>query len=310
MTLTLTVDADRWHHHLRSVAEPLGDRLIPVVKGNGYGFGRQRLCAEARAFSDIVAVGTVHELDIYAGPDAWDGDAVVLTPVLEVDPGLDERAILTVGSTAHLHGIAGRRVVVKLVSAMQRYGAGIELIDAARAAGAQVVAVSIHPPLVGDRVGEVTRWVDAIPADLEIWASHIDPDEFATLAVAGGPERFRVRSGTGLWHGDKSMLHLGADVLDTRPVTAGTPVGYRQQPAAADGTLVMVGAGTAHGVRPLADGRSPFHFARRRLDLMEAPHMHTSMVLVPDDSDPPAVGDPIDVQAPLITVWVDVIDWV
>ena len=39
----------------------------------------------------------------------------------------------------------------------------------------------------------------------------------------------------------------------------------------------MVGAGTAHGVQPLDDGRSPFHFARQRLALLEPPHMHTSM---------------------------------
>ena len=308
MTLTLTVDAEAWHRHVRSVADAFGDRLIPVVKGNGYGFGRRRLCDAARSFSDLVAVGTVHELDICSGPDAWDDDVLVLTPVLDVGADLDQRAILTVGSSAHLNGIAGRRVVVKLVSAMQRYGGGVDLIDAARAAGADVVAVSIHPPLVGDRIGEITRWVDAVPDELEIWVSHVSTDEFSQLSATDRPGRFRVRSGTGLWHGDKSMLHLGADVIDLRPITAGTPVGYHQRPAASDGTVVMVGAGSAHGVRQLPDGRSPFHFARRRLELAEHPHMHTSMVLVPDGADRPGLGDLVDVQAPLTTVWVDVID--
>ncbi len=307
MTLTLTVHTDRWHRHLRSVAEPLGDRLIPVVKGNGYGFGRRRLCVEARPLGDLVAVGTVHELDILSGPDAWPGEVVVLTPVLDVDPGLDDRVILTVGSDAHLNGIDRRRVVVKLASSMQRYGGRIDLVDAARARGAEVIAVSIHPPLVGDRAGDIAHALASIPDDLEIWVSHISPDELAPL---GWPGRFRIRSGTALWHGDKSMLHLSAEVIDLRGVSAGTPVGYRQVPAMADGTLVMVGAGSAHGVRPLADGRSPFHFAQRRIDLIEAPHMHTSMLLIPDGEATPAVGDAIDVQAPLTTVWADVIDWV
>ena len=68
-----------------------------------------------------------------------------------------------------------------------------------------------------------------------------------------------------------------------------------------DGTLVMVGAGTAHGVHPLGDGRSPFHFARRRLDLVEPPHMHTSMVFVPAGDPAPRCGDIVDVQRPLIS---------
>ena len=53
----------------------------------------------------------------------------------------------------------------------------------------------------------------------------------------------------------------------------------------------MIGAGTAHGVHPLDDGRSPFHFARRRLALLEPPHMHTSMVVVPAGEPGPEEGD-------------------
>ena len=71
------------------------------------------------------------------------------------------------------------------------------------------------------------------------------------------------------------------------------------------GTLVMVGAGTAHGVHPLPDGRSPFHFARRRMALVEPPHMHTSMLWVPHGEETPAVGDAVDVQRPLTYVTLD-----
>jgi hypothetical protein len=33
--------------------------------------------------------------------------------------------------------------------------------------------------------------------------------------------------------------------------------------------------------------------------------MHTSMVLVDREQEPPAIGDWVDVQRPLITTWVD-----
>jgi hypothetical protein len=48
---------------------------------------------------------------------------------------------------------------------------------------------------------------------------------------------------------------------------------------------------------------------RRRLTLVERPHMHTSMVLVPDGWECPQVGDVVDVQRPLIGVSVDEVIW-
>ena len=105
------------------------------------------------------------------------------------------------------------------------------------------------------------------------------------------------------------MLHLTADVLDIHAVSAGTVAGYNSTRVIADGTLVVIGAGSAHGVTVLDDGRSPFHFQRRRLALLERPHMHTSMVFVPTGAPCPAVGDAVDVQRPLTMVAVDELSW-
>ncbi|MGA0367814.1 MAG: hypothetical protein ACO3N1_11695, partial [Ilumatobacteraceae bacterium] len=69
------------------------------------------------------------------------------------------------------------------------------------------------------------------------------------------------------------------------------------------------GCGSSHGVTPLADGRSPFHFSRQRIDLVEPPHMHTSMGLVRLGEPTPKVGDRIDVQRPLTTTSPDVVEW-
>jgi alanine racemase len=281
------------------------DGLVPVVKGNGYGFGRLALARLAAEFTDTIAVGTIHELD--GLPDGL--HPVVLTPTL-VAPS-STSPILTVGNATHIHvlGAWRGRVLVKLGSSMQRYGRGADLIEAARHAELDVVGVSIHPPLAGssdEHRHEILALIDDVDPSIPVWISHLDPATYATLPDT---HEFRLRLGTGLWHGDKSFLHLDADVLDVRPAAAERPAGYRQLPVRCDGHLVMIGAGSANGVAPLPDGRSPFHFERRRLELHEPPHMHTSMAFVPAGDPVPGVGDRIDLQRPLTTTLVDEYDW-
>lgn len=305
MTLTLTVRTASWRAHVARVASSV-DGLVPVVKGNGYGFGRVALAEIAAEFSDTVAVGTVRELD--GLPD--DLDAMVLTPTLVAPPSSDP--VLTVGHLAHVDCLDGwgGRVIVKLESSMHRYGRGIELVDVARSRGLEVIGVSIHLPLVGssgEHADEVRTLIADVDAGLPVWLSHLDPTTYASLPAT---HTYRLRLGTSLWHGDKSTLRLGADVLDARPVRAGQRAGYRQEPIDADGHLVMIGAGTASGVAALPDGRSPFHFERRRLRLHEDPHMHTSMVFVPDGDPVPDIGASVDVQRPLTMTTVDTVDWI
>ena len=192
---------------------------------------------------------------------------------------------------------------------MHRYGRGIDLLDDARRAGLDVAGVSIHPPLAGtsaDHRREIVDLLDGLDPAVAVWVSHLDPDTYATLPDT---HSYRLRLGTGLWHGDKSFLHLDADVLDVRSITSRDTAGYHQRPAPSDGHLVMIGAGTANGVTPLADGRSPFHFELRRLDLHEPPHMHVSMAFVPAGDPLPAVGDFVDVQRPLHMTTVDTFRW-
>ncbi|MEY3978147.1 MAG: hypothetical protein RLZZ284_1003, partial [Actinomycetota bacterium] len=66
--------------------------------------------------------------------------------------------------------------------------------------------------------------------------------------------------------------------------------------------------GSSHGVAALDDGRSPFHFAKQRLAMLEAPHMHTTM-LVTTNQPCPRVGDWVDVQQPMTRVTPDVTVW-
>jgi hypothetical protein len=71
----------------------------------------------------------------------------------------------------------------------------------------------------------------------------------------------------------------------------------------------MIGAGTANGVAALADGRSPFHFARTRMALHEPPHMHTSMAFVPTGDPLPGIGEWVDLQRPLHMTTIDEYRW-
>jgi alanine racemase len=305
VTITLTVRAGPWRANVARLAQTV-DGLVPVVKGNGYGFGRVALARLAAEFCDTVAVGTVHEL---AGlPDGL--HAVVLTPTLT--PPASATPILTVGNHAHLDALDGwsGRVLIKLESSMHRYGGGIDLVETAKRRGLEAVGVSLHLPLVGspsDHADEIRTTLAGVDPDLAVWLSHLDPQTYASLPTT---HTYRLRLGTSLWHGDKSYLQLTSDVLDVRPVRSGTRAGYQQGTVAGDGHLVMIGAGTANGVTLLPDGRSPFHFERHRLQLHEAPHMHTAMAFVPEGGAVPGVGGHVDVQRPLTMTTVDLIEWI
>jgi alanine racemase len=320
VTVRLTVREDAWRAHLRDVAASTTG-LIPVIKGNGYGFGRATLAPIAAQFAAEIAVGTVYELSDVP-PDRTPH---VLTPTLTLPTGLSTDVVLSVGSFSHLEPLAGwhGRVTIKLVSSMLRFGVWPNdlgaLLDACRAMGVTVVGFMLHLPLAGsddDRLAEASRWLPLLPvgehAATPLSVSHLSPDaqaRLAELAARAGGRTIRTRVGTALRHGDKSTLHLGADVVEVRTVTGGTTAGYRATPVGGDGHLVVVGAGSAHGVAALPNGASPFHFARRRMTMFEPPHMHSTMLFVADGDPLPAVGEVVDLQRPLTTTAVDEVIW-
>ena len=318
VTVRLTVNRAAWRQHVQSTATSYGAALVPVVKGNGYGFGRPVLHDAVRELAITpVCVGSVHELvDV-----PHDLEPVVLTPTLTPP---ERSAVLTVGSISHVGALQGWRgsVMVKLASSMQRYGvtpAGLpELVDAVRRAGLGLLAFALHLPLAGDdleRRAEIEAWLPHLPPTTPIWVSHLAPEVFHAVA-ADHPERpFRIRVGTALWHGIPrgEFVHLGAEVVQTRPARAGDLAGYHRSRVPFDGTLVSIGAGVAAGIALLQSDdparRSPFHFARTRLHLLEPPHMHTSIAVVPTGAPCPVVGDLVDVQRPLLATTPDELVW-
>lgn len=321
MTVRLTVQQAAWRHHVSTTAQAFGPALVPVVKGNGYGFGRallHQLAAELVDPLEHVCVGTLHELD---GVPA-NIRPVVLTPALA--PPAAGNAIMTVGSTVHVVALRGWQgeVMVKAASSMRRFGATVDempsLMRAIENQGLGIAGCALHLPLTGtdeSRVAEIATWLPHLPIEVPLWVSHLGAETVNALHAKYLPRKFKVRVGSALWHGSPKItaLQLHADVLHTQPIGVGEIAGYHHTPAPFDGTLVVIGAGSTHGIapndQPSRQPLSPFHFARTRMTLLEPPHMHTSMVVVGAGSPTPRVGEWVDVQRPLITTQVEHIEW-
>lgn len=316
MAVVLRVDRASWWRHVADTFTAYDGAITAVVKGNGYGFGRSLLTESAAAVgARSIAVGTVYELP---GTEAFDGDVLALTPSLDALSGLAPNVVSTVGSTAQLDHLrrSGHdgRLGIKLRSSMQRYGfAPGEVPEVAALRPMSAHVYMIHLPLSGtmnDHCDEIEAWLPQLDPSIEISVSHLDPPAFADLRRRHPERSFSIRLGTALWLGDRSSFRLFADVLDRRTVHQGDRVGYRATAIAEDGTIVLVGAGSANGVAPVDNGLSPFHFARTRLGLIEPPHMHTSMIFIPATSVVPDVGAWVDLQRPMTMTHVDRIEWI
>ncbi|WP_310961787.1 alanine racemase [Nocardioides terrisoli] len=265
MSLVLHVDGDRWRDHLRrfAAAHP---GLVPVTKGNGYGFGNHRLARRAGWLgADTLAVGTYDELPDVA--QRYDGDLLVLTPWRPFLPAAvtavaDDRVLHTVGRLDDLAALAAAperpRVVLERATSMRRHGFGArelrEAADLARRGGVRLEGVSMHLPLPGrSHLAEMeTLLTDIVAAGTggtgTVWVSHLGDDELAGLARRHPDLRFRPRVGTDLWLGDRGALRVAATVLDAHPVARGDVYGYRGRTAPRSGTILVVSGGTAHGI--------------------------------------------------------------
>ncbi|MDA2988814.1 MAG: alanine racemase [Actinomycetota bacterium] len=240
MSFVLRADASRWRAHQQSVVDAVtrasGTAPVPVIKGNGYGFGPGVLSAEAsRLDSDTVAVGTIFEVDDVAAGTT--GDIVVLEPFQPLDAVAADawwqlgeklhagRVIRTVASVDALRALAAGpgsvRVILEAHTSMHRFGfSESELLEALadediRAAMERgrvlVEGLAVHMPIAqpaddvpppGVRDGsakarEVMRWAGLWQTKTAVWPGHNAPANTIWVSHLDDDELAVVRSSLG-----------------------------------------------------------------------------------------------------------------
>lgn len=343
MSLTLHLDLAPWREHLAATAAATPG-IVPVAKGNGYGYGLPRLAREAtRIGAEVLAVGTADEVaQVRAGTaedPGWEGDIVVLTPWNALDPVAtallaDPGVITTVGTLADLRTIAadhpGTRVVVEVLTSMLRFGLSVAELDKVEPLVDQVrfEGWTIHLPMAGDALAAAQELAQAALAAVKapLWLSHLSAQEYATLTASVDVDT-HLRLGTKLWLGAPQTRRVTAQVLAMHPVSRGQKAGYWQHPAPSDGWVVVVSGGTANGVAltapspgaslkqraqtlvaggmdALGKALSPYTLAGKKRFFVEPPHMQASLVFLPG-AGTIAVGDEVPVEVRLTTAVVD-----
>lgn len=329
--VTLRIDTARWRKHLQQLADRVPG-MVPVAKGNGYGFGNHRLADEANRLGvDTIAVGTPAEA--HSIRDHFAGDIVMLLPWDANDPNAvelarDPRMIVTVSQLTDLEILANLggqkpRVLVEVLTSMRRHGIPVEDLPAVQAwqEFLQIEGWTIHLPIQassadeGEKLGNLARQA----LDAPLWFSHVPLVDYVRIAKLLGEGKTRLRVGTQLWLGDTGALTSTATVLDVHPIKRGERLGYWQRPAIQDGFVVVVSGGTANGIGleapsagrsvrsraiSLATGGleaagfalSPYTVAGAKRWFVEPPHMQSSLVFLPAKLTPPTVGDEIPVE--------------
>lgn len=336
MSLSLYVDGDRWRSHMRDLLAS-HPTLVPVIKGNGYGFGNGRLARKSAWLGvDTVAVGTYDEVEDVR--TRFDGDILVLTPWRPFEQRVvyDARVIHTVGRLEDLECLAARgdrpRVVLERMTSMRRHGfsaKGLREAEELLTEAVHLEGAALHLPMAhGSHLPEVDRLMtDIVAAGLptrRVFVSHLTDREMASLATSYPEYEFRPRIGTRLWLGDRGALSVKAAVLDVHPVERGDVFGYRGRSAPKAGTILIVSGGTAHGIgleaphaagglrdraASLAKGgleaagfvQSPFTVGGKRRLFAEPPHMQASMLFLPHGAPVPEVGEEVDVRVRFTT---------
>lgn len=320
-SLTLHVDGERWRHHISHyVARHQGD-LVPVIKGNGYGFGIPTLAREAEGFSaGCVACYSAEEAAIIRSQ--YNGDVLLLSP----QESIDEPWIIHTVAPHSKDFIEKRpaRFVIEIISPVKRHGFKIAQIKGAisdYATSGRCEGLAIHLPIDQQRMNvDVIPWIagqfeqlanaGVHPSDYSqtLWISHIAPDELVEVRKRWPGIRWRVRVGTDLWLGARTSLTATAKVLDCHQLVAGEKVGYRQH-APGRGWLIIAAGGTAEGIglevptrgikqlvkallRLFGWNPSPYSWNGKVLSFAEAPHMHNSLLYL-QSGTPPEVGEEI-----------------
>ncbi len=319
MTFTLTINRERFESHLTSVLakhESAGAQVVPVIKGNGYGFGRTLL---AEAVSNLglarTCVGTIWEAAEVL--ENFTGEVIVLEPISSSDElafsqwqnllsDYSARLIPMVANAEaeNLSGIGVTRAWLEIKTSMHRFGLSIS--EAAKVVATNNFAIagfSLHLPISqstlsnsmkfetsdqstqSNKVREVLgllSWLKEISnsssANFELLLSHMTPAEISTIHRLNPDIKIGIRLGTSLWLGDLGALKATGTVLAINDISSDDRVGYTQTSGST--RLAIISGGTAHGVA-LAAPVNPTNLRKRGIAIAEGFAMAAGKVRSP-----------------------------
>jgi hypothetical protein len=324
MPLSLYIDGQKWRTHLNAmVAAKSG--LVPVIKGNGYGFGLEFLASEStRLGLKTVAVGLASEVEKVRS--AFAGEIIVLSPDHGKELVTDSNVIQTISDIKLLETVdPSTQVIIEILTPLNRHG--IEISELSRAnsivrdRSLKMRGFAVHLPIAKIDKSWIISVLSKLPQASTVWVSHLHDekeirDKFPELI-------FRERIGTSLWLGNESALEARATVLDNRVIHGAA--GYRQRKTS--GNVIVASGGTAHGIGLTAPQgvfsiigrmkiiaralesltgkmRSPFTWDGKVLNFLEPPHMQCSLIKS-KNSDQPKVGDELKVRVRYTTTQFD-----
>jgi hypothetical protein len=336
MSLTLHVSGDKWRAHLAAVIAKSDSQIVPVIKGNGYGFGKKVLAQEAKNLNlPVVAVATVAEaVEVQS---VFAGEILLLSPSAHMD---SEKVIHTISPHSSIFSaVMPKKFVIELLSPIHRHGFSVSDLGNALekySKSGKCEGIAIHLPI--DQKSSASEWIDKnlraiterrIATDEfnnSVWISHISEKDLNNLKNNWPDIVWKIRIGTKLWLGDRTALKAKSQVLDLHVIERPTAVGYRQYEVGR-GWLLVASGGTSHGIgleiaTPKRDflsqvktlsksilnlfgwNPSPFSWERKKLEFAEAPHMHVSLLTLKGKSVP-EIGSEIDVDVRFTTTTFD-----
>jgi alanine racemase len=277
LSFTLYLNKDKWYAQQQKLTESYPDYL-PVIKGNGYGFGNRYLgqaCLELG--KQRIATGTLEEARSLLSAGLQFEEIVVLTPVLSEFRVEDfAQCVFTVGSLLQLEHLLKTalglialgqqlesiRILLKCQSSMRRYGfSQRELVEASerlsKVSGQlnlEIRGYAIHFPIDGlgdtEKLTQLTDWVECIAklglGGENFYLSHVSSELCAKLNSSYPKINFSLRMGTALWL--NSAYSFRSTVLAVQEIRRGQSFGYKQKKAKREGYLLYVAGGSANGV--------------------------------------------------------------
>ena len=285
MTLSLNVDNNLWTNHIKIVLNTFSmnnSEVTPVIKGNGYGIGKENLAKKAKELGmQTVAVGTVFEAKSVL--DQGISQVLIMDPVKDIDElAFKELStlnpsslLLTISCLKDAQNVGKTPVVIEGITSMSRFGLGINELSSI--SNLNIKALSLHLPIENPakgKVSEISDWINAYQTN----CPSADKHNFG----------YRQRGIT-----NKRRLVI---------VSGGTAHGIGLQAPRSNVTLKQRLVAILSGILEAFDySLSPFVINGKQRWFAESPHMNVSMLKLPTSSSAPKVGSTISAQVRMTT---------